>query len=141
MYCDHSSNLQELLQRYYSVTKHQKTSSISCYDVRGCNGAPTIVSEFFSFSNVNYNLRSGSQFRQLSANAVWNGQESDLYLEPKIWNMVPQEMKQNSSLFAFKRKIKQWVLQNCPCRICKNYSPLILNHFFFIYPFFLCIYT
>ena len=34
------------------------------------NIAPTIVSELFSFSNVNYSLRSGSQFHQPSANTV-----------------------------------------------------------------------
>ena len=89
------------------------------------NIAPTIVSELFSFSNVNYNLRSGSQLHQPSANAVWNGQETISYLGPKIRNMVPEEMKQKSYLFAFKREIKQWVPDNCPCTICKNYLPNI----------------
>ena len=89
------------------------------------NIAPTVVSELFSFSNVNYNLRSGSQFHQLSANTVWNGQETISYLGQDIWNMVPEEMKQKSSLFAFKREIKQWVPNNCLCRICKNYLPNI----------------
>ena len=86
---------------------------------------PTIVSELFSFSNVNYSLRSGSQFHQPSANTLWNGQETVSYLRSKIWNMVPEEMKQISSLFAFKREIKQWVPKNCPCRICKSYLPNI----------------
>ena len=69
------------------------------------NIAPTIVSELFSYSNVNHNLRSGSQFHQPSANAAWNGQETITYLGPKTWNVVPEEMKQKSSLFAFKREI------------------------------------
>ena len=43
----------------------------------------------------------------------------------QIWNMVPEEMKQKSSVFAFTRKIKQWVPENCPCRTCKNYLPSI----------------
>ena len=89
------------------------------------NIAPTIVSELFSFSNVNYSLRSGSQFHQPSANTVWNGQEAISYLGPKIWKMVPEEMKQKSFLFAFKRDIKQWVPNNCPGRICANYLPNI----------------
>ena len=46
------------------------------------NIAPTIVSELSSYSNVNYNLRSGSQFHQPSANTVWNGQETISYLRP-----------------------------------------------------------
>ena len=83
------------------------------------NIAPAVVSEFFSFSNVNYNLRSGSQFHQPSANTVWNGQETTSYLRLKIWNMVPEEK------FYFKREIKQWVTDNCPCRICKSYLPNI----------------
>ena len=44
----------------------------------------------------------------------WTGKPIS-YLGRKIWNMVPEEMKQKSSLFAFKREIKQWVLNNCPC--------------------------
>ena len=91
------------------MTIHQKNIqalAIMMYKVVN-NIAPTIVSEFFSYSNVNYDLRSGSQFHQPSANTVWNGQETISYLGPKIWNMVPEEMKQKSSLFTFKREIKQ----------------------------------
>ena len=54
-----------------------------------------------------------------------NGQETISYLGPKIWNMVPGEMKQKSSLFALKREVKQWVPNNCWCRICKTYLPNI----------------
>ena len=125
--CDHSSIFQELLQRENSVTIYQKNIqvlAIMMYKIVN-NIAPTIVSELFSFSNVSYSLRSGSQFHQPSANTVWNGQEAISYLGPKIWNMVPEEMKQKSSLFAFKREIKQWVPSNCPCRICRNYLPNI----------------
>ena len=49
IYCDHSSDFQELLQRDNSVTIHQKNKVVN-------NIAPTIVSELVSFSNVNYNL-------------------------------------------------------------------------------------
>ena len=81
------------------------------------NIAPTIVSELFSFWNVNYNLRSGSQLHQPFANTVWNGQKTISYLGQKseIW------CQRN----AFKREIKQWVPNNCPRRICKNYLPNI----------------
>ena len=62
IYCDHSSDFQELLQRDNSVTIHHKNIqalAIMMYKVVN-NVAPTIVSELFSYSNVNYNLRSGS---------------------------------------------------------------------------------
>ena len=85
------------------------------------NIASTIVSQLFSFSNINYNLRSGSQFHHSSAKNVWNGLETISYLGPKIWNMVPAEMKQKSFLFSFKGEIKKWIPKNCPCRIYKKY--------------------
>ena len=129
IYCDHSSNFQELLQRDNSETinpKNIQALALMMYKVVSII-APTIVSELFSFSNVNYSLRSGSQFHQPSANTVWNGQEAISYLGPKICKMVPEEMKQKSFLFAFKRDIKQWVPNNCPGRIyaCANYLPNI----------------
>ena len=61
--CDHSSDFQEPLQRDTSVTIHQKNIqalAIILYKVVN-NIGPTIVSELFSFSNVNYNLRCGIQ--------------------------------------------------------------------------------
>ena len=77
IYCDHSRNFQELLQRENSVTIHQKNIQALAIMMQKVanNIAPTIVSELFSFSNVNYNLRSDSQFHRPSAEAVWNGQE------------------------------------------------------------------
>ena len=95
IYCDHSSNFQELLERDNSVTIHQKNIQvldISMYKVAN-NIATTIVSELFPFSNLNFNLRSDSQFHQPSLYTVWNGLETISYLGPKIWNMVPTEIK------------------------------------------------
>ena len=68
------------------------------------NIAPTIVSELFSFSNVNYSLRSGSQFHQPSANTVWNGQEAISYLGPNIWNMVPKGKETKIIFICFQKR-------------------------------------
>ena len=64
IYYDHSSHFQEPLQRDNFVIIHQKkiqALAILMNKVRN-NIAPTIVSELFSFSNINYSLRSGFQF-------------------------------------------------------------------------------
>ena len=39
----------------------------------------------------------------------------------KIWDLVPIETRESESLNAFKFKIKRWVPEGCPCRICKIY--------------------
>ena len=43
------------------------------------------------------------------------------YLQPKIWDLVPNEIKQINSLKSFKLKIKKWIPKCCPCRLCKRY--------------------
>ena len=63
IYCDHSSNFQEIIQRHNFVTIHQKiiqALASMMYKVVN-NIVPTIISELFFFPNVNYILRSGSR--------------------------------------------------------------------------------
>ena len=105
IYCDHSSNFEELLQWDNSVTitkKNIQTLAIEMYKIIN-SIPPVIVSELFSFSNINYNLKSVSEFHQPSANTVWNMQETISYLAPKMWNMVTEEMKKTSSFFPSKK--------------------------------------
>ena len=61
-------------------------------------------------------------------NSVRHGTESVLFLGPKIWDLVPSDIKLSQSLSIFKRKIKKWVPLQCPCRLCKIY----LQHVGFI---------
>ena len=47
------------------------------------------------------------------------------YMAPEIWNLVPKEMKQITTVNEFKAKLKIWELENCPCRLCRSYVPQI----------------
>ena len=47
--------------------------------------------------------------------------ETITFLAPKIWEIVPTECKNPSSIQEFKSKIKQWTPTDCPCRLCKRY--------------------
>ena len=53
--------------------------------------------------------------------SVFHRTESNSYLEPKIWYIVPEEFKHKKSLLSFKKSIKRWVPTNCLCRLCKVY--------------------
>ena len=79
------------------------------------------MSDLFSFRNTGYNLRGGSKLKSNTVKTVYYGTESISYLSPKIWEQVPDEIKDSKSLNTFKRKIKSWVPNSCPCRICKIY--------------------
>ena len=68
-----------------------------------------------------YNLRKHSQFCRPKVNSVYNGTESVSFLGPVIWDLVPNELKDIGNLAAFKKAIKKWSPEKCPCRLCKVY--------------------
>ena len=43
------------------------------------------------------------------------------YLGPKVWDILPNIYKNINDLRKFKKAIKKWKHENCPCRICKKY--------------------
>ena len=68
-----------------------------------------------------YNLRRCSDFRICSIRIVYHGSESISFLEPKIWNIFPGEIKRQTSLYIFKKSVKKWKPQDCLCKLCKVY--------------------
>ena len=38
-----------------------------------------------------------------------------------MWDMIPAETKNLTTASAFKREVKNWKIENCPCRLCKPY--------------------
>ena len=36
-------------------------------------------------------------------------------------NLLPEEYKFAENVENFKNKIKLWIPENCPCRLCKDY--------------------
>ena len=44
--------------------------------------------------------------------SVFSGSESISYLGPKIWDIVPLELKELLSVVAFKKGIKEWKPKN-----------------------------
>ena len=47
------------------------------------------------------------------------------YIDPKIWDHVPKEVKQVTTLNEFKVKIKIWKLENFPYQLSRSYLPQI----------------
>ena len=85
------------------------------------NIAPGIMKELFGPKMSSYDLRNNNSFKRWRVKSVWHGTESVSYLGPKIWDLVPNEIKESESLNGFKFKIKRSIPEGCPCRICKIY--------------------
>ena len=48
------------------------------------------------------------------------GKETLAHIGPKIWSIVPNDMK-NFSLSIFSKRIRRWKPEKCPCRLCKTF--------------------
>ena len=63
-----------------------------------------------------------------NVNTVHRGTDALPFLNPKIWKLVPLQIKSCQTLEEFKKKIKSWIPENCPCRLCKTYLHQIGFH-------------
>ena len=69
----------------------------------------------------NYKLKNKPEFTVGSLKTVQYGLNSLAYLGSRIWELLPNNLERLESAEAFKPKIKAWIPENCPCRICKPY--------------------
>ena len=86
---------------------------------------PDIMQEIFETKIKYYNTHNAPAFSSRNIKTVRYGLQTISYMAPKIWDLVPKEMKQVTTLNEFKAKIKIWKLENCPCRLCRTYLPQI----------------
>ena len=47
------------------------------------------------------------------------------FLGPRIWEIVPDFIKKSNNFEELKLKIKFWIPENCPCRLCKRFLPQV----------------
>ena len=124
-YRDTGSTFKELLVRDGSVTIHHRNLQILVTEIfKFLKGiSPKIMEDVFKVSERIYNLRSDVSFTTNNISTMNYGQQSISYLAPRIWNLVPKDIKESANVAIFKSKIKRWVPNKCPCRLCQRYIP------------------
>ena len=124
VYDDKSSAFYQLLEKDNSVTIHTRNLQYLATEIFKIKIgiSPIIITEIFKFSdNTTHNLRSGQVLERRHNRTTNFGVESISTLGAKIWALVPENLRQSTSLNIFKRGIKKWNPSNCPCRLCKIY--------------------
>ena len=124
VYNNFSSSFSELLEKDKSVTIHHlvlQTQAYETFKVKK-NMVPEILTEIFSQKESNYSLRNSTTLQGRSIKTVTYGSETISSLEPKIWDILPTELKRIVSPTLSKKKIREWAPKNCPCRLCKTYG-------------------
>ena len=88
----HNRNLQVLATEMYKVTKEF---------------SPNVFANTFTPRNQpNYNVRHITCFKIPLVSSVYDGTESIAFLDPKVSELVPEDVKQKESLNVFKDTIK-----------------------------------
>ena len=126
-YNDKSSSYSELLTKDRSVTIHHRNIRVLAVEIyKVIQGiSPPLLNEVFVPRQCNYDLRGNNFLERSRVKSVRHGTESISSLAPKIWEILPNEIKDFDTLQIFKAKIKKWVPVKCPCRLCKVYLPQV----------------
>ena len=72
------------------------------------NLSPSIIADLFYVQHNSYNLRHNSYFAIIDVKSVSHGKASLSNLEPRIWNLISNKLKQLVYVYAFTKKIKTW---------------------------------
>jgi len=122
VYNDYVSNFLELLRKDNSFTTHERniqTLGIELYKV--INGqSPDIMLQVFQLKGST-RYPSESVFKTRNIRTTNYGTNTLSHLGPKIWSIIPQEIKKEKSLNSFTNKIRDWRPDKCPCNMCKEY--------------------
>ena len=135
VYADELSTFEELLKKDDSVTIHHRNLQFLVIEMfKVIKGISPLFMEHIFTKNVNVypgdvsaSTRSKSYFyNNVNPKKVNYGLETLRSLGPKVWNMIPNELKDETiSLSVFKNKIKKWTPSSCPCRLCKDFIPYL----------------
>ena len=81
------------------------------------------MKEVFIFQeNENENVRNGTHLMNRNIHTAHFGTDTITNLGPKTRKLIPDEIKNASSLLVLKSKIKTRSTDNCPCRRYKTFD-------------------
>ena len=81
---------------------------------------PSFMNEIFIQKSSHYHLRNSRLMQIPKTRTITHEIESLSYLGFKLWNNLPENMKNLNTLNTFKFKIKQWK-DNCNCRLGRTF--------------------
>ena len=108
VYSDNVSSFEELLKISGSVmTHHRNIQQLAVEIYKTLNNlSSSLMTELFQTKKTKYDLRKGNTLISRNVKTVYFGTESISYLAPKIWELIPKDIKNCGTLNSFKSKIK-----------------------------------
>ena len=111
VYRDETSSFKVLLEKSRCVTVHHRNLQFLATEIYKAvnNLSSSLMFELFKIKEIKYNLRRENTLVVSNVRMTRYGLDSISYLGPKIWDLVPDEIKKCSTMIGFKQKIKTWV--------------------------------
>ena len=118
VYKDTSSTYEILLKRGNFLPLSIYRLKFLAMEVYKClNGLnPVYLNDLFKIKAVKYDLRNSSILEQPKFNTVKFGYKSVSYYGSKLWNQLPNDVKNSPSLHIFKNRVTHW----CHSDLCRK---------------------
>ena len=123
VYADNNSSFEDLLEKSGSVSMHDRNlQQMGIEFYKALNDlSSTLMSQLFRAKERKYNLRKDNAIVSHIPHSTNYGLNTISHLAPKIWEIIPNEIKSCKPLNSFKAKINMWVPTNCPYNRCRPY--------------------
>ena len=123
VYKNENLTFQELLDKDGSVTVHHRNLrklATEMYKIKN-HLSPLPMQALFSEKVNRYNLRNKPSWERNNIRTVKYGTETIRNMSPKTWELLPNDIRESTSLTEFKVKIKKWKPEGCTCKLCRSY--------------------
>ena len=109
-----------LLAKSGSTTLHiRRIKAIACEVFKSLNDLnPTFMKEMFIQKETPYNLRDSHILFQPKFNKIRYGMNTFEYYGAHIWNVLPNHIKESTTISTFKVLIGKWDGPQCQCNMC-----------------------
>ena len=77
------------------------------------------MNDIFKLSENMYNLRNFHIFQTENPGSLIYELDAFHYCASQLWQKVPIDIREATSIALFKYCIKTWKCEDCPCRSCK----------------------
>ena len=125
LYNDSEATFEELLKKEEGFTVHETNIQKLMLEMFKAKNElePNLLQGIFEKNEYEGpTLRSSKSFKKPNINTVQYGERSLQNLGSKLWDQIPNKMKNITSLSVFTNFIKKWRPNQCPCEICRHYE-------------------
>ncbi len=124
MFNDKTSIYSSLLEKCNYTTLHFRCIKAIASEVfKSLNNLnPNFMNKIFQVKDIIYDLRDSNMLCQPKVNKITYGKKTFSYYGTHIWNSLPNNIKESTSLDNFKTMLKACEGPKCQCSMCNALS-------------------